>query len=200
MSLPDSEFCITGGCNCGAVRYRIDVPELAHRPPRLPDDKNSHKLPYATMCFCTDCRKASGGTIYHAITAHVDSISLSSHIGVANNSTSSAAQTERAEPKNLLPGRRSFTEGSVEALSSLGVYASSRLCRRYFCTSCGTHLAFRSFDPDDRPLVEVVDILLGTVDDLDQDWWEPIRFDFLNDCPEWLQEFANRGYPNVKLH
>ena len=200
MPLPESEFCIIGGCNCGAVGYRIDVPELAQRPQRLPDDKDSHKLPYATLCLCKDCRKASGGTIYHVITAHVDSISLSSHLGVADASTSSGAQPGPAEAERPLTGRRGFTEGSIEALPNLGVYASSKLCRRYFCTTCGTHLAFRSFDPDDQPLTEVVDILLGTVDDLDHDWWEPIRLDFFDECPKWLQQFSQHGYPDVSPH
>jgi len=35
---------ITGGCLCGALRYEASAPPL-----------------YAGYCFCSDCRKASGG-------------------------------------------------------------------------------------------------------------------------------------------
>ena len=47
----------TGGCLCGAVRYRVDV-----RPRAV------------NGCHCTDCKRVSGGT--HAVFLHVERATL----------------------------------------------------------------------------------------------------------------------------
>jgi hypothetical protein len=41
--MPDSDFRLTGGCGCGAVRFAIDVP-----------------LATALYCHCTRCQRRTG--------------------------------------------------------------------------------------------------------------------------------------------
>ncbi|EGU89193.1 hypothetical protein FOXB_00287 [Fusarium oxysporum f. sp. conglutinans Fo5176] len=61
MPLPNEPVKVTGGCSCGAVRYRINVPALEDRPlnPFAPPAFGI-KLPGAITCHCNDCRRSTG--------------------------------------------------------------------------------------------------------------------------------------------
>ncbi|CAG9944216.1 unnamed protein product [Clonostachys rosea f. rosea IK726] len=61
MTLPDEALTLTGGCSCGAIRYRVEIPAAASRPlsPFVPESVGT-KMPYALTCHCNDCRMASG--------------------------------------------------------------------------------------------------------------------------------------------
>jgi hypothetical protein len=69
MPLPDEALTLTGGCNCGAVRYRIAVPPKDQRPaswsygPHYDDsDPKLGRVPCVASCYCNDCRRATGAT------------------------------------------------------------------------------------------------------------------------------------------
>lgn len=182
MPFPSQPFQINGGCNCGAIRYKVDVSGAADRPIRQPVLKHEKVLPYTSICLCKDCRKASGSTIFHIFFATIESIAMC----VAQQSEHAEAQWRQASEV--------LTQQHDEQ-SCLGIYASSEPCRRYFCKRCGTHLAYRAFDLDELDETAVVDILVGTVDGdlLDKDIWEPEYPMSKQECPAWLQAFVDRA-------
>ncbi|KAG8673771.1 hypothetical protein FPOAC2_07243 [Fusarium poae] len=61
MPLPNESVNVTGGCSCGAIRYRIAIPSVEERPlnPMMPPAVGV-KLPWSITCHCNDCRRATG--------------------------------------------------------------------------------------------------------------------------------------------
>lgn len=68
MTLPDSANTITGGCSCGAIRYRIAIPPLSSRllSPLAPPSANV-RLPQVLTCHCNDCRRITGSFLPVAV-------------------------------------------------------------------------------------------------------------------------------------
>ena len=68
MSVPSEATTVTGGCSCGAIRYRITIPEASQRPslPFAPPEAGL-QMPYSTTCHCNDCRRASASLLPLAI-------------------------------------------------------------------------------------------------------------------------------------
>lgn len=50
-------LCATGGCQCGAIRYAIDLP-----------------IPDCNLCHCRMCQKASGGPFMVFVATHPDAV------------------------------------------------------------------------------------------------------------------------------
>ncbi len=92
----------TGGCQCGAVRYRIDA------------------KPHVTVCHCRMCQKAGGGPF--AVLAAVAGPAVT------------------------------WTRGAPAR------FRSSDIAERWFCSACGTPLAFA--DLEDGGL----ELMVGSLD------------------------------------
>lgn len=72
MPLPEDATIVNGGCNCGAVRYRVAVPQLAGQPlhPLSPAGARV-LLPFLALDYCNDCRRVTGSfTTCLAMRAH----------------------------------------------------------------------------------------------------------------------------------
>ena len=62
MPLPDYLLALNGGCNCGAIRYKIDTPSKADCP-LYPLSKGEVSFPVVLTDHCNDCRKATGSIL-----------------------------------------------------------------------------------------------------------------------------------------
>ena len=76
MPLPKTPFNISGGCNCGAIRYKISVPAQEERPvhfmynPPFTNDTTAAqdeiiRMPMVITDHCNDCRSAVGSVLPH---------------------------------------------------------------------------------------------------------------------------------------
>ena len=74
MSEPEERPAGTGGCLCGAVRYRVDGP-----------------LREIIACHCGQCRRMSGH-YFAATAAHRDGFEITNHDGLAWHESSSASR------------------------------------------------------------------------------------------------------------
>src|SRR5512142_470016 len=69
MPLSEASFTLNGGCNCGAVRYRIAVPPLADRPVHYSypaaaaSDPATPRLPVSVTDHCNSCRSATASIL-----------------------------------------------------------------------------------------------------------------------------------------
>lgn len=73
------DFKLTGGCNCGAVRYVLSAPPLA-----------------VAACHCTNCRKQSGAAYSVNLVVRASTLSIEGELAVySDTDTESGAPVER---------------------------------------------------------------------------------------------------------
>ena len=187
MPLPDTPFVVSGGCNCGAIRYKVEIPELQERPLHPSSDKISGplRLPMVAIDHCNDCRRATGAFLPLWILTPIAMVtaSLVVHSG-------EAGAAEQKGP--WIPAESVFEPGPASANSFLTFYESSRGRRRSFCNRCGTNLAYAVFPmPEGWP--KVLDIVLGSIDrqDLERDSLAPERHMWWDYGIPWIQKLAD---------
>lgn len=208
MPLPKDAFVINGGCGCGAVRYKLSIPELSQRPLHPYSQKSGRgeavRLPMTCVDHCNDCRRATGNLLPLWICVPVAFVTASViRRSSANPDTDPVKRkTAPAEPRGpWAPAKEIFMPGPASSDSFLGFYHSSERRTRSFCGRCGTYLAY-SINPMPKGWPDMLDILLGTVDreDLDghalaperQLWW---------DCGiDWVQKLATEGAGGLPIH
>lgn len=197
MPLPDHAIKLHGGCNCRAIRYRIDIPELIKRPTH-PFSEGDVRFPLVAADHCNDCRKATGSIIPHwiCVPASMLSVSLASAAPRTSNDTSSPSPHDV-----FLPSMTALREDSPESKdSSLRWYNSSPYRTRTFCGNCGTNLTYAIF-----PMVEgypdIFDVVLGTLDRecLQDDYVKPERHLWWDCGLEWVKELTSGG-PKIPRH
>lgn len=165
---PKDAFTLSGGCNCKAIRYKLDFLPESDRPVALPAGKSNGqgdiRMPQSVICFCNDCRIASGNLVLFALLCPPEQTNFS----LLTKSTSdnkrlgiSATQAFADSPDSPVVGETSFVGDSF-----FGLYQSSEKALRAFCSKCGTPIMY-IYTP--RPLPPGatsggVDIYLGTID------------------------------------
>ncbi|KAL8777190.1 MAG: hypothetical protein Q9213_007970 [Squamulea squamosa] len=186
MPLPDHKLTLHGGCNCRAIRYRIEIPELSKRPTHpFPAETPIH-FPLVAADHCNDCRKATGAIIPTWICVPASMLS------VRFQSPSNAAQISR-EGDTFHPSMTALRNNSSESKgSTLRCYASSPRRTRTFCGNCGTNLTYSIF-PMLEGYPDIFDVLLGTVDreGLQSEHLRPERHLWWDYGIEWVQELTS---------
>ncbi|RSL56255.1 hypothetical protein CEP53_006848 [Fusarium sp. AF-6] len=198
MALPDDANTVTGGCSCGAIRYRIAIPRLEDRPlhPMTPPSSNI-RLPQAITCHCNDCRRSTGAFLSPAMVdipapmLTVSSISPSSESTIVSGrfldvlADDYDAEKADADRPPYVPGTKSFLAGE-ESKTWIRFYHSTTCGKglsRSFCGRCGTPICFHfKLIPEychegniPKDFEDLFHIYLGTVDRefLDKEWFIP---------------------------
>ncbi len=214
MPLPDDPIAVHGGCNCGAIRYRADIPALAQRPLHPSHARMSKsdpcRLPMIVIDHCNDCRRATGAVLPLWLCTPLAFITASFVLRSPLHSpqTQDSGTKEMQIPKKLdeqeertpwLPASETFSRNSKYD-TYLSMYESSPLRTRFFCSRCGTSLAY-AVVPIPEGWVDMLDLVLGSVDreDLETKALAPERHLWWDCGISWVHE-ASSGYGNLVKH
>ncbi|KAI3574100.1 hypothetical protein IWW34DRAFT_753560 [Fusarium oxysporum f. sp. albedinis] len=209
MPLPNGAATVTGGCSCGAVRYRIAIPKLDDRPlhPMSPPDVAS-RLPDTITCQCNDCRRSTGSFLaiglidvpapmltVSVIPQDSESTIASGRIVDVLACDYDAAEADTKRPP-YVPATDAFraTEESKSWLRFFHTTNADESWSRSFCGRCGSHVCFHfklmpeychgGKLPDGWQ--DVFHLYLGGVDRefLEKDWFTPsVEVMFKNGTP-----------------
>ncbi|KAH7145405.1 hypothetical protein B0J13DRAFT_474060 [Dactylonectria estremocensis] len=209
MGLPDEENIVTGGCSCGAIRYRLAVPAIQDRPPHpFSPPSSGVRLPQALTCHCNDCRRITGSFLAVGVIDIPAPMLTVSAISPASESTivsgrildvlADGYDAEHADasrpPYFLATDVFRATQESKTWLRFFHSVKSGPEMSRSFCGRCGTPLCFHfhllpEFCHDGKMPENFADFFhvnLGTVDRkfLDLDWFVPtVEVFFKNGTP-----------------
>ncbi|KAF5254132.1 hypothetical protein FANTH_1014 [Fusarium anthophilum] len=198
MPLPNEAVKVTGGCSCGAVRYRIDVPTLEDRPLNpLTPPAFGIKLPGAITCHCNDCRRSTSSFLAVGILdipapmLTVSAMSPSSESDIVSgrilnvlSDDYDAAQADADRPPYIpaMDVLRATGETKTWLRFFHSVKCTSDVSRS-FCGRCGTQLCFHfKLEPEYCADGKLPDgwrdsfhLYLGTLDRefLEKEWFNP---------------------------
>ncbi|KAI9714896.1 MAG: hypothetical protein M1820_000185 [Bogoriella megaspora] len=191
--LPDHAFDLHGGCNCGAIRYRISIPSISERPvhPLSPD--GSIRFPFSTTDHCNDCRRATGSILpaWLCLPASMLSVSLRPPPLPGNHRYSTPDHELTWHPAN-----EALRQNSKECQeSTLRFFVGSKDRTRSFCGHCGTNIAYAAWPlPESaKGFPDLFDVVLGTLDreDLEQSELRPERQLWWEKGIGWVQELSD---------
>lgn len=200
MPLPDDATTVTGGCSCGAIRYRISIPQRQDRPlhPMTPPEYDS-RLPDTLTCHCNDCRRTTGSFLAVGmadvpapmLTVSAMSPSSGSEPTIASGrildvlaDDYDAKAADAARPP-YLPAADVLraTEGNRSWMRFFHSTSCTPDVSRGFCGRCGSPISFHfKLEPEychDGKLPSgwrhVFHLYLGSIDRefLDKDWFAP---------------------------
>ena len=204
MPLPEKALSIDGGCNCGAVRYRLAIPALGERPLHpLALTEAPVPLPFLVLDHCNDCRRATGSLLPAWICAPIDMGTISlARASSATLAPKAAAREGQAEEQRgpWTPASDVFTPAPTDTDHFLKSYESSHERWRWFCTRCGTSIAYTAVMPAGFP--NMLDITLGSVDrrHLESDALVPERHLWWDYGIDWIRRLATKGYGDLPIH
>ncbi|EPE27056.1 Mss4-like protein [Glarea lozoyensis ATCC 20868] len=205
MPLPPHKLTIRGGCNCGAIKYEISIPEIAQRPLHPSSSATDILcLPFIATDHCNDCRSALGTILPMWICSPISMIKASVVLRSKASLPSEASKrkNEIDEPRTpYLPAHNIFTPGSISEDSFLMFFESSENRRRSFCGRCGTNISYAALPmPEGWP--DMLDIVLGTVDreDLSGEALKPERQLWWDCGIEWIKDMSVQGVGEVPRH
>lgn len=204
MPLPDAALTINGGCNCGAIRYRVAIPPLADRPLHpLSPAGSPVSLPFLAIDHCNDCRRATGSILPAWLCAPIDICSVS--LVPASKSTLAPKAASRQDQPDEQHGAWNlaseiFTPTSTSIDHFLTNYESSNNRWRWFCGRCGTNIAYTAVMPEGFP--DMLDITLGSIqrDHLDSQALIPERHLWWDYGIEWVRKLATEGMGGLPIH
>ena len=193
MPLPEHALTIHGGCNCRAIRYCIEIPQLSSRPlhPFSTPDNPVH-LPMIAADHCNDCRSATGSILPTWICVPAEMMTVSLRPAPPPDPTSPKVASNHGPWRSAMDVLKAGAP-EVEG-STVRWFGSSPKRTRTFCGHCGTNLTYAIY-----PMVEgfpdIFDTVLGTVDraDLEKDWLTPERQCWWDKGIPWVQGLVCDG-------
>lgn len=193
MPLPQHALVLHGGCNCGAVRYRVEIPENSKRPTN-PVSNGDVTFPVVLTDHCNDCRKALGSILPTWICVPAPMMSCILEPIVADSDSPPSGD------KAWLPVTNFFYPGPQSEKYWLRFYKSSERTTRSFCGKCGTNLTY-SIPNLGQGWPDMFDVVLGTLDkgDLENDWMAPDRHCWVSCEIPWISKLTN-GIPSMPRH
>ncbi|MCJ1244329.1 hypothetical protein MMC30_001527 [Trapelia coarctata] len=208
MPLPPHPLVIHGGCNCKAIRYKVEIPALPDRPihPTASKEKDGEavRLPLVCVCHCNDCRRATGSILPFFICSPIAVVSISCLPQTTPSDQLDAAKAggDSHEARGpWVPASAVFKPSPEASDTFLAGYNSSEGRTRFFCGRCGTHLAYAA-KPMPEGWPDMLDIVLGTFDrgDLETGWLEPERHLWWDYGVGWVKGFATQGAGGIDKH
>ncbi|KAJ2984054.1 hypothetical protein NQ176_g236 [Zarea fungicola] len=217
MPLPKDAVTVTGGCNCGAIRYKIAIPPASERPAHFAVSENDRQeappcLPMVVVDHCNDCRRATSSILPSWILTPETMFTLSCLTKQDSPATGytinkSALRTENMDKDDTWPD---YTPGydimcgrdeDARLKTWLCIYTSTEAQNspygansfRSFCGRCGTNVAY-IVDPFPLPTTSrMIDVILGTTDRkwLENSALEPERQLWWSCGVSWIQRLAN---------
>jgi hypothetical protein len=214
MPLPETALTVNGGCNCRAIRYRIDIPALKDRPTQVYPSSNEKTepvhLPMIVTDHCNDCRRATGTVLPIWLLVPTAMVTASFVLRSTASLDQVASKRKDNDPPEVrglwLPGSEAFVRGKANADSFLTFFESTEGRNRLFCGRCGTPIAYvffpRMFHPGMEGWVDTLDILSGTVDreDLAKEALAPERQLWWDLGIPWVQRLSDQGMGDLPKH
>ncbi|KAF2819251.1 hypothetical protein CC86DRAFT_149193 [Ophiobolus disseminans] len=204
MPLPDEALSIDGGCNCGAIRYRVAIPVLADRSLHpLSPAKTPVSLPFLVLDHCNDCRRATGSLLPAWLCAPINICSVSLvPASLATLASKAAARQGQSDEQHSLwtSAADVFSPTPASADHFLASFESSNERWRWFCSRCGTSIAYTAVMPEGFP--DMLDIALGSVQrsQLDSHALIPERHLWWDYGIDWIRGLATEGYGSLPIH
>ncbi|KAJ9628830.1 hypothetical protein H2203_002733 [Taxawa tesnikishii (nom. ined.)] len=200
MTFTKDAVTITGGCNCRAFRYKVEVPPYDQRA-EIPYYEAGYsprdvRLPITFLDHCNDCRRASGALLPMGMITELATVSLSCLLRTS---------AEALEPP-YEPAAHVLDNPDVLERTYIAEYQNKPGRYRWFCSRCGTHLGYMldaalaaKVWPDSP---RMMDIWLGTVDreHLEQEWIKPERIFWCDYKIQWISDLARDGAGGLPEH
>lgn len=193
MPLPAEAITVQGGCNCRAIRYRVEIPALKERPAnpyltisysgKKPDDggnaqqrnssdpsadeaESTPRMPMLATDHCNDCRRATGSILPFWMATPIGMVSAAITASPGDEQdTRDWRPGNEVFHTNPLPSKSESDEGTGQSSSPLTFYDSSPGRRRSFCSRCGTMLSYIAYSHGvPEGWPLMLDIVLGTLD------------------------------------
>ena len=224
MPLPPDPVEIRGGCNCGAIRYKIKVPAFDERPIHFTfpsaakADPATPRLPLIATDLCNDCRSATSSILPTWILCPGDFFTISCLPKSTGDDGAPPSQLHKRPLVNravvasddsarpaFVPAYEMLRGGRPSQDTWLQLYVSTdeetnhktgRDSFRSFCGRCGTNIAY-TVAPMPPGMPDMIDVILGTVDRelLEQDWMRPERHLWWRYGVPWVQDLLMSGLP-----
>jgi hypothetical protein len=216
MPLPDEALNVDGGCNCGAVRYQVDIPAVKERPlhPLAPTDGSVPvPLPFLVIDHCNDCRRATGSLLPVWMCAPIAMASVSlvraSSASLAPEASARVGPHSKAEEQRgpwikaadvfvASQSQADATTATADCDHFLKSYESSNNRWRWFCSRCGTSIGYTAVVPKGFP--DMLDITMGSIDRHHLEGLVPERHLWWDFGIDWIRRLATQGYGALPIH
>jgi hypothetical protein len=204
MPFPKDPLLLHGGCNCKAIRYRVSVPPFADRPEnpyRTPGvNVGDARVPFVAIDHCNDCRQATSSILPTVLITEASSVAMSCFPKDDITALHSFKINVSDSKRHWQPVAEIAQEhvGSTVEGTTLGHYISSAGRNRWFCTNCGTPIAYTISDgvvPPEWNWPKMFDIWLGTLDrvDLEKEYMRPERMLWCHYGVPWIKKLSVDG-------
>ncbi|KAH8646288.1 hypothetical protein BX600DRAFT_444091 [Xylariales sp. PMI_506] len=209
MPFPSEPITLRGGCQCGAVRWRMALPERSERARHVYFTPGSEaadvRLPSAVVCHCDSCRLAVGSIGAYGLTTDMATLELSVLPRTTIPNTSNRSDETRPAP--YISSLELIDEKDTADISGLWLahYESSPGRNRWFCGRCGSQLGMSAAKAALPPMFlspRIMNLWGASMDRdlLEKEWARP---DHIMQCATaipWVRRYVQGGAKEAEEH